>query len=61
MLEYPIFIMINMLNRFIQVVSCQDKYNRPGQPLDAIPIIVIAGSITVGFNTVLPYLSLLKK
>jgi len=29
-----------MLNRFIQVVSGQDKYNRPGQPLDAIPIIV---------------------
>ncbi|MRN41372.1 MAG: polysaccharide deacetylase family protein [Nitrosopumilales archaeon] len=29
-----------MLNRFIQVVSGQDKYNRPGQSLDAIPIIV---------------------
>ncbi|MDQ6668229.1 MAG: hypothetical protein M3Y53_08405 [Thermoproteota archaeon] len=29
-----------MLNRFIQVVSGQDKYNRPGQPLDAIPIII---------------------
>ena len=29
-----------MLNRFIQVVSGEDKYNRPGQPVDAIPIVV---------------------
>jgi hypothetical protein len=29
-----------MLDRFIQVVSGQDKYNRPGQQLDAIPKIV---------------------
>ena len=29
-----------MLNRFIQVVSVQEKYNRPGQPVDAIPIVV---------------------
>jgi Polysaccharide deacetylase len=29
-----------MLNRFIQVVSGQEKYNRPGQPVDAIPIVV---------------------
>jgi len=30
-----------MLNRFIQVVSGQEKYNNiPGQPADAIPIIV---------------------
>ena len=29
-----------MLNRFIQVVSGQEKYNRPGQPEDAIPIVV---------------------
>ena len=29
-----------MLNRFIQVVGGQDKYNRPGQPLEVIPIIV---------------------
>jgi peptidoglycan/xylan/chitin deacetylase (PgdA/CDA1 family) len=31
---------LQMLNRFIQVVSGEDKYNRPGQPVDAIPIIV---------------------
>jgi hypothetical protein len=29
-----------MLNRFIQVVSGQEKYNRLGQPADAIPIVV---------------------
>ncbi len=29
-----------MLNRFIQVVSGEDKYNRPGQTVDAIPIVV---------------------
>ena len=29
-----------MLNRFIQVVSGEDRYNRPGQPIDAIPIVV---------------------
>jgi hypothetical protein len=29
-----------MLHRFIQVVNGQDKYNRPGQLVDAIPIIV---------------------
>jgi hypothetical protein len=29
-----------MLDRFIQVVSGQEKYNRPGQPVDAIPIVV---------------------
>jgi hypothetical protein len=29
-----------MLNRFIQVVSGQEKYNRPGEPADAIPIVV---------------------
>jgi peptidoglycan/xylan/chitin deacetylase (PgdA/CDA1 family) len=29
-----------MLHRFIQVVNGQDKYNKPGQPVDAIPIIV---------------------
>jgi peptidoglycan/xylan/chitin deacetylase (PgdA/CDA1 family) len=29
-----------MLNRFIQVVSGQDKYNEPGKPIDAIPIVV---------------------
>jgi peptidoglycan/xylan/chitin deacetylase (PgdA/CDA1 family) len=29
-----------MLSRFIQVVSGQEKYNRPGQPVDAIPIVV---------------------
>jgi len=29
-----------MLTRFIQVVSGEDKYNRPGQPVDAIPIVV---------------------
>jgi peptidoglycan/xylan/chitin deacetylase (PgdA/CDA1 family) len=29
-----------MLNRFIQVVSGQEKYNRPGHRVDAIPIIV---------------------
>ncbi|HYA85251.1 MAG TPA: polysaccharide deacetylase family protein [Candidatus Bathyarchaeia archaeon] len=29
-----------MLNRFIQVVSGQEKYNRLGQPVDAIPILV---------------------
>jgi peptidoglycan/xylan/chitin deacetylase (PgdA/CDA1 family) len=29
-----------MLNRFIQVVSGQDKYNIPGQSVDAIPIVV---------------------
>jgi hypothetical protein len=29
-----------MLNRFIQVVSGQEKYNRPGLPIDAIPIVV---------------------
>jgi hypothetical protein len=29
-----------MLNRFIQVVSGQEKYNRPGQPVDVIPIVV---------------------
>jgi hypothetical protein len=29
-----------MLHRFIQVVNGQNKYNKPGQPVDAIPIIV---------------------
>ena len=29
-----------MLNRFVQVVSGQEKYNRLGQPVDAIPIVV---------------------
>ena len=29
-----------MLHRFIQVVNGQDKYNKPGQSVDAIPIIV---------------------
>jgi len=33
-----------MINKSIidsyQVVSGQDKYNRPGQPLDTIPIII---------------------
>jgi peptidoglycan/xylan/chitin deacetylase (PgdA/CDA1 family) len=29
-----------MLNRFIQVVNSQEKYNEPGKPIDAIPIIV---------------------
>ena len=29
-----------MLHRFIQVVNGQDKYNKLGQPADAIPIIV---------------------
>jgi peptidoglycan/xylan/chitin deacetylase (PgdA/CDA1 family) len=29
-----------MLNRFIQVVSSQEKYNEPGKPIDAIPIVV---------------------
>ena len=29
-----------MLHRFIQVVNGQDKYNRPGQLVDAIPILV---------------------
>jgi len=29
-----------MLNRFIQVVSGQEKYNRAGLPIDAIPIVV---------------------
>jgi peptidoglycan/xylan/chitin deacetylase (PgdA/CDA1 family) len=29
-----------MLHRFIQVVNGQDKYNKPGKPVDAIPIIV---------------------
>jgi hypothetical protein len=32
-----------MLNRFIQVVSGQEKYNRLGQPVDAIPIVVYHG------------------
>ena len=29
-----------MLNRYIEVVSGQEKYNRLGQPVDAIPIVV---------------------
>ena len=29
-----------MLNRFIQVVNSQEKYNELGKPIDAIPIIV---------------------
>ena len=29
-----------MLHRFIQIVNGQDKYNKPGQSTDAIPIIV---------------------
>jgi peptidoglycan/xylan/chitin deacetylase (PgdA/CDA1 family) len=29
-----------MFNRFIQVVGGQEKYNRPGYPVDAIPIVV---------------------
>jgi hypothetical protein len=50
-----------MLNRFIQVVSGQEKCNRLGQPVDATPIVYIIELIIVMLRIVLLYLYLQKK